>query len=472
MIVTGFDGLYGQDPYAYYNYSLDLLAALRSFQPLPPFFWPLGYPLPVALVVAVIGARPLAGQLVSLVAIGIAAVFVYALVHETATGSRWPGFIAGALAGVSAQAMISGMSVMSDAAGLAWVTLSSWALARYVRRLSLSWLLLAAFALGWAVLTRWVYALAAVPWSLSVLLSWRGSALRIRERLLTAGMAALIGAGVVGSQFVFVLRRDAGSFTGDLQVVGWDPANAFRSTITNPDGVFHYERPIGLYYALAVVHPAFVFPAFAPFLLLGVWRLRTLAAPMVVLLAGWPLTVYLFLAGIAWENPRFSLAFFPPLLVLTGVGLDFVWKRWPAWRSAVLVWCVLGLAGSLLWSVRDVRVFVNRKQADLTAVQWAATRIPPGSTVLSFGLSLTLEHYTQLRVVDLYAQSPASVQALICSSPETYLLVDPANLESQWTGKSPEVNFRWLKEAARLFEIGSLDPWMLYGVGMEGCSSQ
>lgn len=56
---------------------------------------------------------------------------------------------------------------MSDAAGLAWVTLSAWAMLRYTRALRPGWLVLSAFTLGWAVLTRWALALAALPWALS-----------------------------------------------------------------------------------------------------------------------------------------------------------------------------------------------------------------------------------------------------------------------------------------------------------------
>ena len=40
-----FDGLYGQDAYAYLDYAGALRTALLNGSPPPPFFWPIGYPL-------------------------------------------------------------------------------------------------------------------------------------------------------------------------------------------------------------------------------------------------------------------------------------------------------------------------------------------------------------------------------------------------------------------------------------------
>jgi 4-amino-4-deoxy-L-arabinose transferase-like glycosyltransferase len=466
-LVTRFDGLYGQDAYAYFDYSLQLRSALLAFQPPPSFFWPIGYPLPVALATFLFGLRPLAGQIVSLVGGALAAALV-ALMVAGATGKRGLGaVVAGLLAACASQATISSLSVMSDAAGLAWITLSAWAMLRYCCGLRRRWLALAAFALGAAVLTRWVYALAALPWALVALLACRRAGVGLRGMAGAAALAVVVGGLVVGSQFALDLGHPGAGHTGDLQVVGWNPANAVRSTIQNSDGVFHYERPIGLFYALPVVHPAFVFPLLAPFGLLGLWRLRRPPWSPLALLAGWPLVVYLFLAGIAWENPRFSLAFFPPLAVLVGIGVDVAWGavRGPRGRTILLAACALGLAGSLAWAVRDVRTFVARKDADLAAARWVEAHVPPGATVITFGLTDTLRHYTGLHVVELYNETPDSLAAQVCGGQAAYLYVDVANIEAQWAGKSPEVNLRWLRDHAGIVVMNGSSGYTLFSAG-------
>jgi hypothetical protein len=56
--VTQFDGLYGQDAFAYFQYALSLREAIGAGELPPPFFWPLGYPALVALTSLLTGPQP------------------------------------------------------------------------------------------------------------------------------------------------------------------------------------------------------------------------------------------------------------------------------------------------------------------------------------------------------------------------------------------------------------------------------
>ena len=83
LLGQGFDGLYGQDPFAYYGYAIGpLRSALLSFQPWPPFFWPPGFPLLITLGSLLFGASPLVGQWISLLAGSLVPVLTYALARE------------------------------------------------------------------------------------------------------------------------------------------------------------------------------------------------------------------------------------------------------------------------------------------------------------------------------------------------------------------------------------------------------
>ena len=117
-VLFQFDGLYGQDPYAYYNYSIELREALGQLEPPPPFFWPIGYPLLVALGTLVAGVRPLAGQLVSTVAGALIGPLVFLIVCEIKPGAKAGAMAAGLLAAVAGQLMLSSTSLMSDAPAL------------------------------------------------------------------------------------------------------------------------------------------------------------------------------------------------------------------------------------------------------------------------------------------------------------------------------------------------------------------
>jgi hypothetical protein len=82
VAVAEFDGLYGQDSFAYFYYALSLREAVGAGDLPPPFFWPLGYPALVALATLLTGPQPFAGQFVSLLTGAAVAPLVYLIVVE------------------------------------------------------------------------------------------------------------------------------------------------------------------------------------------------------------------------------------------------------------------------------------------------------------------------------------------------------------------------------------------------------
>jgi hypothetical protein len=473
-----FDGLYGQDAYAYYDYAGVLRAALAHGNALPPFVWPLGYPLHIALLSLVTGVTPPAGQWTSLLAGALAVPLTYALAREAlwrmgpARGRR-AGVVAALVVALAAQSLVSSVSTMADMVALAWATASAWLLLRYARTAAVGpfrfastaqgTLALASFALGVAVITRWGNALLVLPWGMAILAAWRarGPAFGMRRATAAAALAVLCGGAVVGAQLT------TGSHTGYLELFSWSPSNAFLTDVTNPDGAFHYALPPGLFYAQPLVHPSYLFPLLAPLWCLGlIWLVRRGALPTRVLLLGWPLVYYLFLAGGTRENPRFALAYFSPLAIFAGVGFDVVWQARPAWRQAAIALLALALLGAGVWSVRVVGNFVeHNKTIPLTVARYADERLPPGVRVLTFGLTLTLSHYTDLEAIDLYHETPETLRKLACGDTEAYVYVDPANLAEQWSGLVPETNFRWVVEEAGVEEMGGFEGYVLYKAG-------
>src|ERR1700710_832152 len=78
----GFDGLYGQDPYAYYNYGQILRQSISQGQALPAFFWPLGYPALLAIGFTIFGQSALTAQSISLFLGALLAPMVYVLARQ------------------------------------------------------------------------------------------------------------------------------------------------------------------------------------------------------------------------------------------------------------------------------------------------------------------------------------------------------------------------------------------------------
>ncbi len=168
---TGFDGLYGQDPFAYFDYAAAFRTALAQGQLPPPFFWPIGYPALTALFSFILPAIP-AAQAVSVIATGLIVVLTFVITREILADQPHAlaaSIVAALVVAFAGQLLISSLSSMSDAASLFWATLSAFALVRFHLTHARRWLALTGFALGWAVMTRWVYALLIPVWGAALI---------------------------------------------------------------------------------------------------------------------------------------------------------------------------------------------------------------------------------------------------------------------------------------------------------------
>jgi 4-amino-4-deoxy-L-arabinose transferase-like glycosyltransferase len=483
LLGYGFDGLYGQDAYAYYDYARGpLRQSLQALQPPPPFFWPPGYPLLVATLAFIMGPGPQAGLLVSLVAGALVPVLTALLAREI-----WPAekegwlvpLLAGLLVACTGQLWQSSMVVMADTTGLSAATLGAWALARYGQGvdqnagINLAWLLLATAAVAFAVLTRWAYALVAIPCTVYAL------TLLVRQRrtfaLRHAAAAGLIALIVLSPLLAPVLRWfsaetvERHAFVGDLEVYTWHPWNGLQRTFETPDGTLRYRLPNGLYYALTPAHRFYFTPLLAPLLLPGLWTVlrrpfkRSTAA--LFLLLGWPAAVYIFHAGAPWQNLRFALAYLPPLAILAALGAATVARRLRVPHR----WLMTGIiVAGLVWMGYGGRQlthhFIQRKKANLATVRRVEAQLPPEGHLVTFGLTLTFRHYTPLRTSDLYELEPIDLADMIRSDALLYLLLDIGNATDQWHDLAPGINYRWLQGHANLLPIDVSPPYHLFQV--------
>ncbi len=484
---TKFDGLYGQDPFAYLDYAAALKLSLARGEWPPPFFWPIGYP---TLIIAFSLFLPLnsAAQAVSVIMGALAGVLAYLITREILDGqphATAASLFAGLIITFSGQLLISSLSVMSDAAGVFWASLSAFALIRSHRSKTRLWLALAGFALGWAMVTRWVFTLLVPVWAIALLTRPSMEYSKTPEDVngkkspppRTRFFARLGNAGLVFGFLILVLLPQialiahdaatgvAASHIGDIQTVVWNFTNAWQSNIVNADGHFVYSWPIGVFYALPFIHPAYISPLFTPLILLGLWTLRHQRF-FLILILGWIGVIWVFLAGIAWENWRFPLAFLLPLAVLAGIGLNMLAKI-PFFGKSIIIggWIGAGLVLTLVWGVRDVNNFAARQLADRALAEWTRTHVPADGMVITFGITETLQHFTSLNIVESYDESSSSVEQIARERRNVFVLLDVENIESQWSGLSPQVNYHTLRDRFALQVIGTYGPYVLFSIG-------
>ncbi|MDQ6671431.1 MAG: glycosyltransferase family 39 protein [Chloroflexota bacterium] len=468
----GFDGLYGQDAYAYLDYAtISVRESVLHVAPLEAFFWPPGYPLLVALASLGMGPVPLAGQAVSLLMGALVPVFTALLVREL-----WPtqwvlAVLVGLLVALCGQLWQSSIVVMADTTGLALTALSALALVRYQRTGRLGWLLVATAALAYATLARWVYGLVGVPFAAYAV--WALPRTRPVSAVLHALAGLLVAAAllvpVLGPPLLGLLSHpsEPAAFAGNLQVYSWSPLNALQRDFFTADGHLAYALPNGVYYAIAPANLAFFGPLLAPWIAVGLWAAaREWHRPTLLLVLGWAGTVYAFHAGAAWQNFRFSLAYLPPLAVLVAAGLRFARQRLDRRIGVLVVMCsLLGLLMTGSGAVRLVNDFIDRKNDDLALVRWVQAETTPDAHLLSFGPTLAFRHYTSLATFDLFDLTPNDLDSLLAPGAPTYVLLDVENVEQQWQGAAPALNWHRLRDQPGLVQIGTHASFTLFRVG-------
>jgi hypothetical protein len=469
ILGTGFNGLYGQDAYAYFDFALELRHALIEWRLPEPFFWPLGYPALLMTVFTVFGANAGVGQVLNVLLGSLLPVLAYILARQA--GSRWFGaLMAGSLLAVCGQAIQSGIVMMADIPALFWATLSAVLLLFYVQmrdghRPSSTALIISALCLTFAGITRWLYFGLAPLWTLVILIHWRGK-IRWWDSIAVLAVVLLI----LVPQLAYS-RTTPFPTLNHAWVVGWSPLNAVRQSFTNADGQFAYAYSNWRFYAAPLLDAYYLSPVFMPFMLIGLWALwrqgvARYASTMMLL--GWVLIPYLFLIGIPYQNIRFPLIVVPALVVLVGMGIDFIgtafWLSAPKrtiWlRFALIGVLIIGIGHTFKTSEAIIGTFIHNQQQDKAIATWVNEQLPADATLYTFGLTLTLQHETPFTVYELYYETPESLAAK--QGHTDYLLLNLWVIENQWQGREPYIAYHWLENNHSLIRIERYGNYTLF----------
>ncbi|MBI3536119.1 MAG: phospholipid carrier-dependent glycosyltransferase, partial [Chloroflexi bacterium] len=320
-----FDGLYGQDSFAYFDYAHSLADSITRTTVPPPFFWPIGYPALTAFASFFIPIE-IAAQWINILCGALIATFTFLLARELTNNHR-VAFIAAIIVAGAGQLFISSLAIMADASALMWTMISAYALARFNRARSPKWIAGAGIALGLAMMTRWIYALMIPVWFVAL---WKNknefaASFKNCARLILFSLLAL------SPQIALMLYHAPNfplAFIGDWARTGWDITHAWQNVIVNNDGNFSYALPVAAFYALPLAQPTYIFPFLTAFVLVGAWSLRRdqFAARILI---GWIVAQWIYLSGDAWENWRFALAYFPPAAILAAMGVNYFFDSLP-----------------------------------------------------------------------------------------------------------------------------------------------
>jgi hypothetical protein len=465
-IALPFDGLYGQDAFAYFRFARAIWPHLLHGAPLPALYWPRGYPATVALLLPLVRG-PLAGQLVSALAIAWAAAASALLVTELQRArpdqpDPTAAMVAGLCAAASGIALRTSQLVMADGLAIGLTATALWTAARFARTGRGPWLVATAFAIAWGATARWQIGLLALPALAAVLLA---------DRPAPAGAgwwaAALLAALLILGPQLAAAHAVPSSLAQHEWLRRWSPANAWRRDFHTTEGHARDRFPVALFYLLRLGWPDALFPSVGALAAGGAWRvLRGRRPAELALLLGWPLVNGAFIAGIPYENPRFVWPALPCVAALAGLGFQACAHRLGR-RGRLLLAAGLAasMAAGLAFAAREHARTVARKNADRAVVAWVDAVVPRGATVWRAGGTLMAEAYGATAMRDVYLSSPADIPSLLAAGCPCYVLENRDDLERQWAGLPPQTFFQALKQTAGLTPVAERPPFVLFRIG-------
>jgi hypothetical protein len=445
--IFAFDGLYGQDAFAYFRFARAIWPHLLSGAPLPPLYWPQGYPTAVALLLPLVRASPAAGQLVNALACAVAASATFSLVRTLA--ARMPGrtaplpaaMTAGLAVAFSGAVLRSSQVVMADGLGLGLAAVAMLCAVRVAVGGAGPWLVACALALACGAVTRWMIALLALPIGAYLLIvSFDPAAPPRSRRAIVGWWLVAIGAGlaVLVPQIVSA-HAIPSSFEKHEWLQSWGLSNAFKRSFDTPEGHWTVRFPTSVYYFIRLGWPDYFFPTLGVFAAFGLWALwRARAQSAAVLIVGWLLVSWLFLSGVPYESARFLLPTLPAVAALVGIGAGAIWSTNARGSRWVGIGVSLSLAAGLIAGAREHMHQVERKQAELDLVRWTVERVPAEAELAMWGPTLAMEYYGNRQLYTLYSMSEGEVRTLISSPKPIFVLGDVGNIEDQWRGLGPE----------------------------------
>ncbi|HYP20983.1 MAG TPA: phospholipid carrier-dependent glycosyltransferase, partial [Chloroflexia bacterium] len=262
-----YDGLYGQDSYAYYYQALALRQDITG-QPQPPwslfnsqaFRWPIGYYLHV-IAGSFFGDGHTGAWVLTLILTALTPALAYLILGQLWEGASLRSRVIGGLVAGGALVMTGtyvrfGISLMADVPALFWSLLGTYSFLKAWppheqsdgRQGSMGWAVVAGGALGLAVLVRYGSVLLFLPLLVYVALRWRQSRSNpVWGPKLWLAFAAFVVALLPEALYLLTHASGAGysAFLSD-----WNVANIFSLTVTSSDGTDTFDYPNIVFYPL------------------------------------------------------------------------------------------------------------------------------------------------------------------------------------------------------------------------------
>jgi 4-amino-4-deoxy-L-arabinose transferase-like glycosyltransferase len=456
--LLSFNGLYGQDAHEYLRQSRAIFEQWQTGRtvasPLDHAEFALGYPIAGALVRWCTGDALVALQLVSWISYALSVWLLERILSLLAHGSRADSRLLFVVLGLALSPVMvrAGLTVMSDAPGLALLLAAMYFALRWIEYERGSDTVWAAFFAVLAISVR--VGLAGMLLPLAVATGW-WLIQRRRWRWLVAATAtglAILWLHVRQHPDVLAAPWQHSMFQH------WSLTHFWQRSFSNENGWVRYLLPNGLYCLFPLWHPGF------SLMLPGLWLLAKktdwmLPAKQAVLAC--LLGYLLLLGGLPHQNLRFLLPAYALVLLLLFPAWDrmycyglYFFRRLTV--GLLLTSAVVSVAANV-WLFRSV---LTRNRSEVALAAQAQAVLPPDAVVYAFDVDIALQSYLPaVRFRNMWRTRYGVFQ------PGAYVIFNEPALRTQWAGQNPMLNWQDLQNGYTLRQVSTgVDGWGIWKI--------
>jgi len=454
-LLYSFDGLYGQDAYAYFNGAENLMAHGAFFiqtagMPAPFYVQTTpGLSLWMALLFSIFGSHAWLGMAISLITGALAVNLTYAI-SQRFLSNDWALIPAGLIAAAPA-AVMSSLMIMTDGPGMCLLAASILMLLRYLEEPSTKRWLLLAFVTGLAVLIRLPAGLVVLPILAGLLIHRRFPS----PALVLAGIC--VGGLTLLPEWLYLLYKEEGVFSFHM-IARWSPLNAFQTEFTTQDGHLSYPWPLGLEITAMAAGHKFLTPVAALLAPLGLWQIRKDKSALGIV-GLWFASYFIFALGLTVMNPRYLLPLLIPYAILATLGLRALAPTLEK-RKIAGVLLLAGILTTQVWGqARQLQPFLELKEDELALATWVQENTKESDQVVSLKMAFAIDHYAGRSAVEIFFFSP---QVHLEKDQPIYMIWDPEDMKVRAGNPRINENHEWIKAHCQQEPVHQHGPYSVW----------
>ncbi len=446
--VIQFDGLYGQDAYEYMRYTNEMYSFFENGTLLGDYFWGLGYPFFACIVNFFVHNGGLSLQLVSLLAAFVTWVYIDKII--VLIYAQEPNYLITFLFLVlSPIFIIQSILVMSDMLACAFITIAIYYFILFIIQSQNKHCLLGITFSALSLQTRYASIVVLILFFVLVFIKL------IKAKNYTIILCSVLIGTIISLPHIYIRSNNSLQFLSHNFLTDWNILNLFKNSFVTINGESH-SKLINLVYVLySFFHPQF----FAFGCLVFTWvlikkhqflvrnRFQNIILISILIYA-------IFLAGIPFQNKRFLALSFPFVIIVCYPILKQIILTTK--RSKGLIILVLFVQFGLI--VYFVKPNYQRNKLEKTIANDLNTF--SGKTIYIFDIDIALKG----------RNVPLDYQNIWYKEYERFnkgalVLLNAAQLEKQWVGLNPLINWNKLKLTGNLKVLKSYDNgWNLYEI--------